>query len=429
MWLFYDRVNFFITLFLAELIICTKFRVRKYYVPKLIAGIGVCLLISYFWPELVHISQTYLLWVDALKFLLIFICTYVILLLCYEADLWSLAFVVTAGYCVQHISYQTFSIVDFASGILPNWAKVVTLFSICAVIYSLMYVTLIRRLKFGESVPINSRRLLLVAIIVVVIGVFVSFYGAVLSFRAGRPEVVEGILIVVCLFSILSCLLALTLLKALIDLRQGEKERAVLQHMLHQAKQQYNMSEENINIINIKCHDLKHQLLALGDRVDREQLNKIAEAVDIYDSSFETGNKALDVLLTEKSLICMKNHVRLTCMLDGSVLNYWKPGDIYSFFGNAIDNAFGSVSSLEDEKKVISITSETRGNLINIRIENYYSGEINFEDGLPVTSKDRRYHGFGMKSIKMVAEGYGCVVGVEIHGDIFCLSLFVPGKG
>lgn len=428
MWEFYFRVNFFITLLIAELVICTKFKMRRLYAVKLLGGIAVGLLISYFWPEVVHIPDLAFLWVDALKFFIIVSCTFVTLYLCYDTDLWSLAFTVTAGYCMQHMSYQLYTVTGIMIGRLANWAGVILLFGICAVIYAGSYLFLVRRLKKGEPVPVNSRRLLFIAIIVIVIGVFVSFYGAVMSYRAGTAELVNGLLVVVCLFSVLSCLLSLTLLRALIDLRKGEKERAVLQHMLHQAKQQYDMSEENINIINIKCHDLKHRLLSLGDRVDKEELDKIAGAVDIYDSSFETGNKALDVLLTEKSLICKKNAVRLTCMLDGSVLNGWKPGDIYSFFGNAIDNALASVAALPEEKKVISITMEKRGSLTNICIENYYAGEILFEDGLPVTSKDRHYHGFGMKSIKMVAESYGCVLGVELHGDIFCLNLFVPGE-
>ena len=112
-------------------------------------------------------------------------------------------------------------------------------------------------------------------------------------------------------------------------------------------------------------------------------------------------------------------------MIDGSVLNGWSAGDIYSFFGNALDNAINSVSELEEEKRTISISSVTRGKLTTVRLENYYRGEMKFEDGLPVTSGDRRYHGFGMKSIRMVAESYGCIVNVSAEDDIFCLDLFV----
>ena len=111
--------------------------------------------------------------------------------------------------------------------------------------------------------------------------------------------------------------------------------------------------------------------------------------------------------------------------MNGSDLSGWSAGDIYSFFGNAIDNAMNSVSGLEEDRRSISITEQTRGKLKNIRIENFYSGEMKFEDGLPVTSGDRRYHGFGMKSIKMVADSYGCILSVKAEDGIFCLDLFV----
>ncbi len=155
-------------------------------------------------------------------------------------------------------------------------------------------------------------------------------------------------------------------------------------------------------------------------------MDKITEAVEIYDASFKTGNDALDVVLTEKSLICREKKIRLTCMLDGSALAAFKPSDIYSLFGNAIDNAIEGVEGLEAEKRIISISEERREKLTCITIENFYSGNIEIRDSLPVTHKDTDYHGFGTKSIRMIAEQYDGEIRITVDGDIFALNIFLP---
>ena len=420
MWQVYERLNFFITLLIAELIVCAKFKTRRYFWLSLILGAAIILAISWLWTDLMGDVNS--VWLNALKFLVVFLLSAGLMYLCFKSDIWSILFAATAGYCTQHIAYQTHTIVNLLVGELPPWGQVIALIACCAVYYSLLYLFFVRHLKsIDGKICINNVVMLWIAVIIIIIAVFVSFFGAVYSFKVKS----DVILIIVCIFSIFSCFLGIMILKALNAIKQGEQDRAVLQHMLYQAKLQYDATEENINLINIKCHDLKHKILSLKDRIDTDELKKISTAVDIYDSSFNTGNKALDVVLTEKSLLCRGKGIRLTCMLDGSVLNGWSAGDIYSFFGNALDNAINSVSELDDEKKSISISAIKRGRMTNIRIENYFFGEMKFEDGLPVTSGDRRYHGFGMKSIKMIAESYGCIVNVKTNEDIFCLELFV----
>lgn len=420
MWIAYDRSNFIFTLLLAELLVCSKFKKRSFFWLRLACGGALLLVLSFFWTTggegMLGIAS------GAFKFLGLFLLSFALLLFCCKCDVWSILFAAAAGYCIQHIAYQAHSVVGILAGDLPQWGQAAALAACCAAAYAALYFLFVRKLKYRDGgVYINNMVMLWTAAIIIVIAVFVSFYGAVYSIDAG-----SGVLLaVVCFFSIFSCLLAIMCLKALNAAKEGEYEREVLQQMLYQAKLQYDISKDNIDIINIKCHDLKHKILSLKGNVDTDELDKISTAVDIYDRSFDTGNKALDVVLTEKSLLCRGKGIRLTCMLDGSVLQSWRPGDIYSFFGNALDNAVNSVSELPEEKRSVSITQARRGGLVSIRMENYYASEIRFEDGLPVTSGDRRYHGFGMKSIRMVAESYGCDVRAETADDVFRLTLLV----
>lgn len=199
-----------------------------------------------------------------------------------------------------------------------------------------------------------------------------------------------------------------------------------------QNQEQYERSRTNVALINQKCHDLKHHLAALRlekDPILREQgLQEIEQAVLIYDAVAETGNEVLDTVLTEKSLICEQDHISWTCMANGALLDFMSAVDIYTLFGNALDNAIENSREIEDrEKRVVSvIVQESRG-MVLIQIENYYSHALQRKDGLPVTTKlDPDQHGYGLKSIASIAQRYGGLMNINPEDGIFLLSILIP---
>lgn len=131
-------------------------------------------------------------------------------------------------------------------------------------------------------------------------------------------------------------------------------------------------------------------------------------ALAIYDNIFQTGNEALDLVLTEKSILCIEYRIKLSTMVDGSMLNFMKTTDVYALFGNLMDNAIESVIKEEDdEKRIISISVKEKNKGAHVHIENYCNEQITFDDGLPVTTKkDKNYHGFGVKSIRYIVDHY-----------------------
>ena len=84
--------------------------------------------------------------------------------------------------------------------------------------------------------------------------------------------------------------------------------------MLHNMEEQQKMSRESIDIINIKCHDLKYRLkkipLIEDEQEQQEYIDEIRNAITIYDNYYQTGNRALDLVLTEKSLICEEKKIK-----------------------------------------------------------------------------------------------------------------------
>lgn len=201
--------------------------------------------------------------------------------------------------------------------------------------------------------------------------------------------------------------------------------------MLHQVKAQYAEKKENIELINLKVHDLKHQIsmFAHNGGMDAETVADINRMISIYDAEVETGLEALDVVLTEKSLFCKKNGIRFSTMADCTSLQFMKESDMYVLFGNAVDNAIEAVMKIDDEdKRYIGLSVYARGGLVSINVNNYFRGEVVIGDnGLPVTTKrSKDYHGFGLKSICMIVDKYKGDVSVRTENNVFNLNIVLP---
>ena len=228
------------------------------------------------------------------------------------------------------------------------------------------------------------------------------------------------------------CITLLYLQSALFKKSSMRKELETIQLLWHQQKGQYQLSKETIELINHKCHDLKHQVQAIRavkDEKERETyLEKIEKSVQIYSAIVRTGNEILDTILTEKSLICENSGIHISCVADGSLLAFMNPVDLYTLFGNALDNAIEAVRKLESkEKRVIDIMLYERQSFLMLQIVNPMCGEVKFEDGLPLTTKAKNgYHGYGMKSMLHTIQKYEGHLTTEVKNGCFYFNVMLP---
>ena len=86
--------------------------------------------------------------------------------------------------------------------------------------------------------------------------------------------------------------------------------------------------------------------------------------------------------------------------------------DIYALLGNILDNAMvASEKRKKDEERVVSISTISKEGFIWIHEKNFFDGDLIYENNvLKTTKQNKLYHGFGVKSIKLIAE--------KSHGDV-----------
>lgn len=347
-------------------------------------------------------------------------------------------FISIVSYTVQHlthkIEYLIFSgYIDRIDAISKIDSNIITSIKFVVLLFTYLIVDLCfyffysKKYKNHYQDSINSHFVIFVTSIILVITIV--FNTVFLFYNEDSTGVMS---FVIDIFSLLMCLIILYVIVGRIELGESKKEKIALEQAYENKLKQYEISKESIDYINIKCHDLRKQVRFLkqsNETISKEELDKIEKAISIYDTSVNTGNDVLDSILMEKTLLCKKNKIEFTTMIDGKLLSNLKIEDIYSLFCNILDNAIEASTKLDDpNKKTISLVVNKEKCFINITCENYFNGDVQFNnDGSIKTSKsDKSFHGFGTKSIQYVVKNLNGKCRFYTDSDIFKVKVLIP---
>ncbi len=219
----------------------------------------------------------------------------------------------------------------------------------------------------------------------------------------------------------------LTICAGIFSQSEQEEQIGILHQLWRQDRAQFESVKANMDVINMKCHDLKHILDKIEGKLTGAEAASLREAIQFYDANIKTGNEVLDVVLCEKAMTCQKSGISFSCMADGGRLDFLTPVQTYSLFGNIIDNAVEAVKPLPLEERVISLSCREEGDVLVIEESNYFSGGLKLDHGLPATSKgDSSRHGFGTKSIQYIAAQHGGTMDIRVADNMFFLTIRFP---
>lgn len=310
--------------------------------------------------------------------------------------------------------------------------RVLHMIVIYAVLYILIYL-LERYLKKDiEELQITRRELLVVYFVMIMVYCIsnVSYVDVKSIFSAGTAMDV----FIIRTLADLSGMAVLYAYHIQVKEIQMRFEKDTLRNIMDMQYKNYKLSKESIDIVNQKYHDLKHQINLLKSGADSEKageyLEQMEREIKIYETQNKTGNNVLDTILTSKSMHCQRHGIELKFMGEGQLLNFMEDMDISALFGNMLDNAIESVVKIKDrQKRLISLHVIQDKQFIRIRTENYCEENVQFQDGIPITTKkDKRFHGYGMKSMKKIIEKYGGSVMAGKTDNWFELKILIPMK-
>lgn len=408
--------------FLTELIAATAMFVfplkrRKYFFLKLVLCLGVCYGFSR-----IHSYELSLIFVWRIfryTMIFMFVCAAVYIL--FDVRLKNAVFFGISGYAVQFFTNKLFGFIEsfFLSEVsfAVNLVAYIIVFACCYIAFFFLF-----RKKINENVSAKIERsdLLLCYIalvfVTIVLNSVIDLYVQQLNIWGSLVYMAYGMIFSVLLLCLQSGIFTKGALKA--EIRQ-------MSQIWEIERRQMETSKASIELINVKCHDMKNMIASYGKKFSDEDVKELQSLISVYDMSVKTGNSTLDLIIAEKSLYMEQQKIKFTCVADGAAMNFMSSSDIYSLFGNALNNAVEAVSKIADlSERVIVFNIKRALGIISVHVENYFDGELRFKDGRIATSKDDdEYHGFGTRSIELITEKYGGSLSVNTENGIYKLDI------
>ena len=433
------KIIFLVELLAAKALFCSKLRRRPWFGLRLAASLVFCFGVAAAYP-----LGPATIFSNSALFFIIFFATLLGCKACFDESWWNILFCGIAGYSVQHITFVVYDLIvtglDLA-GLLARMGTALNPYGEATIQSGLNPLTILayincyflsywyfgyflnQRMIRNEDLSLGRKPLIVFSGLGVAVNIVLHMVTVLNTAADSASVLLENV------YNLLCCVLILFLQFGVLSQRHLEQDKDRLEQMLAQKEEQYRIRKESMELLNIKHHDLKHQLGLLRKVVDQNALQGMEEAVNRYDTIVHTGNESLDLVLTEKSMLCQSRQITFSYIADGAKLNHLDPTDLYTLFANAADNAIECLQKLDDpEKRFIQLSVKSRGNLVAIHMENYYEGP-DWAGGatLPRTTKQNKsYHGFGLRSIQMTAEKYGGEMSVHTKDHLFCLDVILP---
>ena len=376
-------------------------------------------------PDFEGMTSNQIMLYSITKYTGLFLLNVAAVMFCAKVNFFTALFAATIGYSLQHTCERGWEVVRYNWN-MPTWLDrvILSLILILALyLYGRIAVWNRKYKRFNHIDRLDSKIPVLIAAAVITINIVMDLrlYSASEFFN---DEMMNYTRVTSAVTSFL------VLLVSMCHLRESDSQvRAeIADQLLHSEQARFEQDKAIHDAINIKCHDIRHQIAALGEKGYRKELKEIGSLVNIYDTAVRSENTALDVVLSNKSLACLQKGITFSCIADGRQLSFMADEDVYALFGNIMDNAIDAASRIADpERRLISLSVRVRAGCLIIEEENFFEGEIQFDDGLPITSKsDKAYHGFGMQSIRMLTERYEGDIQLESEAGIFKLSIMLP---
>ncbi len=425
--------SYCLEIFVAIFMYMLWLKKRERFALRVVVSLFVLFLAAIFINPIFSRGVEYLtlLWFFSVYLIDIGICFY-----CCDVSIWDAVLAVSLGYAVQHLTSSVYLLVIY-EGREPQWQGAFYI-GIYAAIYLLCYFAAVRGITDNGRLDAGVQRSLIAAAIIVSTTMILSFsvkYSAEQVNRESSGIAYYSMFRYCQIYSILVCVFLIWNTRVQQREIRYKEKLAVNQALWKQRQQQFQTSKDNIDAINRKCHDLKHQIAALaseqsGAENKKKYIREMQDMIEVYDTAVETGNEALDTLLMERGLFCHMHGIDWTCVADGSWLSFMDVVDLYTLLGNALDNAQEATLQIDDRaKRMIAVRIWKQGAFVVIRVENSFAGSVQIKDGKLLTSKaDKENHGFGTRSIRRIAEEYGGTVSFKTEEQIFLLNILIPIK-
>ncbi len=241
-------------------------------------------------------------------------------------------------------------------------------------------------------------------------------------------------LVVITFFLVSSSIILLVIIGKIIQDDKLKLEYELINERINTNYKNYDQIQEIHNKVRYVYHDLRNHMMCMKSYNTIEEITEYIDNLDLQINDFEylknTGNKTLDIVLSEKKYTCLKNNIQYEECINISKLDFISNVDICAIFSNALDNAIEACMKIDtDIERIIDVKVTYINQFCILKFTNSKSNEIRLVNQEIQTNKsDKSVHGIGLASIKYIVKKYDGEVIINYSDDEFILKIMIPIK-
>ncbi len=167
--------------------------------------------------------------------------------------------------------------------------------------------------------------------------------------------------------------------------------------------------------------DVLYRYLSKGSTAEAvDYIENLRSPMQVTAQASWVGDEAVDYLINSKIALAASQNIRVKTNIEFPRHTNIRSVDLVTVLGNLLDNSLEATEGIEDSLRFINLTIRRINDMLVIKVENGCSVSPTVVDGDLQTSKtDKTLHGWGLKSVRTVAEHYDGTVETEHRGHTF----------
>lgn len=211
-----------------------------------------------------------------------------------------------------------------------------------------------------------------------------------------------------------------------------EMDNAILTAQSERAKNEIFALQQVQQQTSIYRHDMRHHLSLLGSYLEFGEFSKAGEYIRQAQTDIDKivpvrycENNAVNLILSSFATKAKQQDVAFSAEVNIPAALPLSDTELCALLSNGLDNAVYAAAQIhEDVQRPVRINCQPHKDKLLIFISNPYRGTVTMREGLPESTQPQ--HGFGAKSIRMIAEKHNGYCAFEAEEGLFTLKVVLP---
>ena len=356
--------------------------------------------------------------IQVLNLVSFIICNFILCLICYKTKVMQAIFstlLLAAAMLITEITIMYVSSLLFGIAVLEYTTNELVLFlqSGSSKLLYFLTVYLLAKLSTKEERNVlgSAKPFLLLLLPISSIAILLGIFKAAINYQFDK-----SIYVVLIVSTILLMYANIAVFWVHESLIKTQRENTELQLQAQKAEldtEYYTLLQNQYENSNILIHDIKRHLLSIKDLADENDCDGIEHYIDNLYSEYEVKNikkysnhKLVNAIINRYVTVFADSGITFNCDIRNIDFSFIDDNDLTSLLDNLLENALEA--SRDSEEKIVDLLiAPTNVNYISISLNNTCSVAPNIKNGKLITTKKKSApHGYGIKSIKRIADKY-----------------------